>query len=73
MTDRVDASTLPSFITATEAGALLGYSPKVVRQMCAAGELPAFRPAGRTKWILSRDKILELVESSKPQVMANGR
>lgn len=42
----------PRGITVEEAARALHYSPQSIRRLCNAGQLPAWKPMGRGKWLV---------------------
>lgn len=60
---RSAADDLPDILTPSQAASLTGLSSKTVRKMCEAGTIPAYRPIGSLKWLISKRKLMELVES----------
>lgn len=42
----------PRGITVQEAAAALHYSPQSIRRLCSTGQIPAWKPMGRGKWLV---------------------
>ena len=59
--DRSDPLTWPALATADEAAECLGVKPQTIRDMCAAGELPATK-VGKA-WVVDMKRYIAEIRS----------
>lgn len=62
---RATIDEFPDILTPVQAARLMGQTPKTIRRMCEAGTIPSYRPEGSLKWLISKRKLMELIEGGE--------
>jgi excisionase family DNA binding protein len=64
---------LPEYITVTAAAKATGLDPRLLRQLCEAGEFNAWRFDAGARWRLDRAAVLAYAEQHRPQATVKRR